>query len=110
MSTCLCPRLASSGLEQSLEERAVPRQGDSQILGGGLLALRPLALQVETGFGETRGDPLDQVRYERVCFHDRLTGLVDEARLNLVPASAKGRQLVVTEERLILASLLALSP
>ncbi|NDV10529.1 hypothetical protein GXW84_40015 [Rhodococcus sp. IEGM 248] len=94
----LAPR--SSECEQPLKKLAVPLECETKILRRALFAPSPLLLEPRTGLRESGGDPIDDVRHETIGLLDTLSGIIDEARLNLVPTQAEDRQLVLSEKSL----------
>src|SRR5690349_4899758 len=83
------PVAPGSGLEQAIEERAVARHGDAQVLRGGAVALGPLPLQRRALVGEGLRQVAHHVGHERVGVLDRALGPVHEPRLDLGPAGAE---------------------
>src|SRR4029453_144682 len=85
--------------EQAVEERAVPRQRDTQVLRRDVLAAVPLRLEARALLAETRGQLLHQLPDELVGLLDLLTGLIDEPRLQVFPAAAKPLCIVAGQQR-----------
>ena len=83
----LCGR--ASDREQPLEELSVTPQGETKILRGGVLASSPLRLEPRARLGETCRELFDDLRDEGVGLLDTLRGVVDESRLDIVPARAQ---------------------
>jgi hypothetical protein len=86
--------------EQALEELAITLQGDTKILGRGLLAASPLLLESRTRLSEAAGELFDDIGDEAVGFLNALAGIVDETGLHVVPACTESGQMVVGEELL----------
>jgi hypothetical protein len=90
------------GGEKAVEERPVALEGDTEIFSGHLVAAIPLTFQALPFPGEGIGEPLHEVRDERVCFFDRVPGLIDKAGLNRLPTAAHIRRCVLIEKRFTL--------
>src|ERR1039457_5578766 len=90
-----------SGLEgeQAIKEGSVALERLAKILGGNVVALAPLIFQRGSLGGKLLGDALDDVGDQTVGLFDRVSGLIDERRLDFLPASAEVVQLVVGEQR-----------
>jgi len=84
--------------EETFEGRLIPRQRDSQILGRNIVATIPLAFEPLAFIGESRGEPLHKVGDERVGLLNRGARLVDEARLDLLPAACEALGLLVGQK------------
>src|SRR5262245_49481442 len=87
--------------EQSLEEFAVALQRETKILRRGLLASSPPRLEPRACLREARCELVDNIRYKAVCLLHGLSRIVDESRLDIGPARAETREIVVAEERLL---------
>src|SRR4051812_23640827 len=87
-----------SGGEQPLEEAAVPLEGDAQVLGGDVLAAAPLLLEALALGGEALGDALHDLGDELVGLLDGAARLVDEPRLDRLPAALELRVLVARQQ------------
>src|SRR5438105_15340030 len=88
------PRLTGAGSgaglldrQQALEEDPVAPQPLPKVLGGGVAAGAALGLELFALAGERLGQPVYQLRHERVGFADGPSRLLHEAGLNLVPAA-----------------------
>ena len=85
--------------EQPIKEGSVALERLAKILGGNVVALAPLIFQRGSLGGKLLGDALDDVGDQTVGLFDRVPGLIDERRLDFLPASAEVVQLVVGEQR-----------
>src|SRR5205085_1587113 len=99
--------LAPAGLswlggEESVEEGAVAGEGDAEVFGGDVVALVPLGFEPLAFVGEAGGESLHEVGDQGVGFRDGVARLVDEARLDLLPAGGEALALVRRQERLTL--------
>jgi len=78
----------SSDRKQPLKELAVAHQGNTKVLGRGLFASRPLRLEPRARLCEAGRELVDDIRHKAVGLLDAVSGIVDEARLNVVPTRA----------------------
>src|ERR1017187_2663201 len=90
-----------SGLEgeQPIKERPVALERLAKILGGDVVALAPLIFQRGWLGGGLLGDALDDVADQAVGLFDRMPWLIDERRLDFLPACAEVVQFIVGEQR-----------
>src|SRR5439155_13774004 len=88
----------TSDTQQPVEERAVLRQRDPQVLRRDPVASVPLAFEFGTLVREDLGQPLHQARDERIRPLHRLTRFVDKADLDLAPLRAKALGLLGRKE------------
>src|SRR3954452_7585490 len=84
--------------EQPLEEAAVALQRDPQVLGRDVLAAAPLALEALALGGEVLGEPAHHLGDELVGLLDGLARLVDEPRLDRLPAALELGVLVAGQQ------------
>src|SRR5215208_6989280 len=85
--------------QEPVEEGAVARQSDTEILRRDVVAALPLRLEPTSLVREASRQLLHQLGDERVGLGNRLAGLVDEARLDLLPAPREALALVLGQER-----------
>src|SRR5258705_5466943 len=80
---------SASDREQPLEELSVAPQCETKILRGSILASSPLRLQPRARLGETCRELFDDLRDEDVGLLDTFCAVIDESRLDIVPARAQ---------------------
>jgi hypothetical protein len=85
--------------QQPIKESAITLQALAELFSGDVVAAVPLLLQLRAFLGELLRDALDDSCHQRVSLLDCVTRLVDERRLDLVPASAEVPQLVFRKKR-----------
>src|SRR5215208_234294 len=85
--------------QEPVEEGAVARQSDTEILRRDVVAALPLRLQPLSLVREAGRQLLHQLGNERVGLGDRFAGLVNEARLDFLPAPREALALVLGQER-----------
>src|SRR6185437_12174727 len=88
------------GLEESLEERAVPLQGHPEVLRRDVCAARPLLLELRACAVEARRQIAEQLGDERVRLAHGVPRLVDESRLQPAPPFTELLLPARVEERL----------
>jgi hypothetical protein len=88
-----------TGGHQPIEEPPVARERDAEVFGRHLVAAIPLSFEPLPFVGEARRKTLHQVGDESVGPFDRLARLVDEARLDLLPAAREALSLVDRQQR-----------
>src|SRR5205823_11883966 len=103
-------RAPLSGGEEPVEERAVACQRDPQVLRRDVVTALPLAFEPISLVGEARCKSLHEVGDKRVGFLDRFLRLVDEVRLDLLPAGGEAIRLVGGQLRLALVEIVDLQP
>ncbi len=84
-------------IQQSVEESAVPLEGDAQIFSRDVVAATPLPLQSRTRIGEAICQALDYFGNQRISLLDSAPRFVHEGRLDFRPARAELLCLVVGE-------------
>src|SRR5438477_793441 len=89
--------------QQPVEERAITLQRDAQIFRRDVVAATPLAFELRTFIGKTAGQPFNDLGDERVSLLHRATWFVHEGRLDLCPAIAKIRGIILRKQRRRLA-------
>src|SRR5262245_10657840 len=97
-----------SGVQQALEEAAVALQRHAQVLGRDVLAAAPLALEPLALGGEALGQPAHDFRDQLVGLLDRAPRIVDEVRLDRLPAALVAGVLVALEQLRRAVALVAL--
>jgi hypothetical protein len=87
------------GGEESVEERAVAGECDTEVFGGDVVAPVPLFFEALSFVREACCESLHQVGYKGVGLLDGVARLIDEAGLDLPPASGEMLALIVGEKR-----------
>ncbi len=87
------------GGEESVEEGAVAGECDPEVFGGDVVAAIPLFFEALTLVREAGRKPLHQIGDKGVRLLDGIPRLIDEAGLDLLPASSEVFALIVGEKR-----------
>src|SRR5690242_18361257 len=93
------PRTPVSEGEEPVEERAVAAEGDAEVLGRDVVAARPLLLEALSLAREGVGEALHALGDERVGLLHGTARLVDEPRLDAVPAASEVAARRLVEQR-----------
>src|SRR5512138_1956938 len=84
--------------EETIEERVIPLQRDSQILGGHLVVAVPLTFECRPLCREHLRQPCGEVHDEAISVLDRLARFIDEATLNVGPTAPQARDFTFLEQ------------
>ena len=84
--------------EETIEERVIPLQRDSQILGSHLVVAVPLTFECRPLCRECLRQPCREVHDEAIGLLDRLARFIDEATLNVGPTAPQARDFTFLEQ------------
>src|SRR5436190_11322280 len=99
-----------SDRQQAIEERPIALERHAQVLGRDVAAAGPLALEIGPRSGERFRQALDGLGHQPIRFLDGVPRLVDELRLDLVPAVAKLITFLIGKQRRLGLALVGTAP